>query len=103
MTRLRLLVSARGGLFCPLDLRVDAALGRADRRPLPQIRIRPAGDAAAASDAAAAGAAARPATKLCVGALGQGAVGAPPKVWVRAVPRDVVRPAGKWKRNSLSQ
>ena len=86
-------VSPCRGFFVSLDLRVNAALGRADRRPLPQVRVGTAREAAAADDPAAVGAPAGPAPKLCVGALCQGAVGAPPKVRIGAVPRDVVRSA----------
>ena len=64
------LVSAGRGLFVT-HLRVDAALGRADRRSLPQVGVWTARDAAAADDAGAAAAATGPATKLSVGALCQ--------------------------------
>ena len=89
----RVSVSPGGGLFVSPGLCVNAALSRAGRRSLSQVRVGSARDAAAPDDAAAVGAAAGPAAELRVGALGQGAVGAPPKVGIGTVPRDVVRPA----------
>ena len=89
----RVSVSPGGGLFVSPGLCVNAALSRAGRRSLPQVRVGSARDATAPDDAAAVCAAAGPAAELCVGALGQGAVGAPPKVGIGTVPRDVVRPA----------